>query len=214
MYFNPHSRTGSDKGALSSDYSYIISIHTPAQGVTIRIAIHAGVAINFNPHSRTGSDRPCQPRACAGRYFNPHSRTGSDPVYSPSSVSFPNFNPHSRTGSDLLPESRRGPASISIHTPAQGVTSSFWSFAVSLRNFNPHSRTGSDQGRADRRFYAVISIHTPAQGVTGGGPLRQGAAEISIHTPAQGVTPKTYKKITSNTDKLSIINNISQLPHF
>lgn len=37
---------------------------------------------------------------------------------------------------------------------------------------------------------------------------------ISIHTPARGVTPKTYKKITSNTDKLSIINNISQLSHF
>ena len=38
--------------------------------------------------------------------------------------------------------------------------------------------------------------------------------DISIHTPARGVTPKTYKKITSNTDKLSIINNISQLSHF
>ena len=33
-----------------------ISIHTPARGVTINNNTEAILSINFNPHSRTGSD--------------------------------------------------------------------------------------------------------------------------------------------------------------
>ena len=35
-------------------------------------------------------------------------------------------------------------ASISIHTPAKGVTPNTLFQVVGLRNFNPHSREGSD----------------------------------------------------------------------
>ena len=56
----------------------MISIHTPAQGVTVLNNLIDDVVTDFNPHSRTGSDVPvCM--SCPGtRHFNPHSRTGSD----------------------------------------------------------------------------------------------------------------------------------------
>ena len=79
LNFNPHSRKGSDHGLLIGQaVPILISIHTPAKGVTRRlkqiaqrafISIHTpakGVTINgmdynivlenFNPHSRKGSD--------------------------------------------------------------------------------------------------------------------------------------------------------------
>ncbi len=54
-----------------------------------------------------------------------------------------NFNPHSRTGSDTDFPSLMHVISISIHTPARGVTS-----------------------LAGRYAFHGISIHTPARGVT------------------------------------------------
>ena len=76
--FNPHSREGSDAKAILPDVIIMISIHTPAKGVTRvlvlfptrnSISIHTpakGVTLlrsksvsqraNFNPHSREGSD--------------------------------------------------------------------------------------------------------------------------------------------------------------
>ena len=56
--------------------------------------------------------------------------------------------------------------SISIHTPAQGVTRT--DRTVKVRN--------------------TISIHTPAQGVTVLIGKVENSVIISIHTPAQGVT--------------------------
>ena len=57
--------------------------------------------------------------------------------------------------------------SISIHTPAQGVTE-FLPVPEFLHfHFNPHSRTGSDYVSPNLAVFPYISIHTPAQGVTG-----------------------------------------------
>ena len=77
--FNPHSREGSDAKAILPDVIIMISIHTPAKGVTWSLRVHAPDAFNFNPHSREGSDlRPGQ--GYTGLLnFNPHSREGSDP---------------------------------------------------------------------------------------------------------------------------------------
>ena len=57
----------------------IISIHTPARGVT-NLPMHRAVKFNdFNPHSRKGSDKIGKAWRTLIRYFNPHSRKGSDP---------------------------------------------------------------------------------------------------------------------------------------
>ena len=80
----------------------MISIHTPAQGVTAEVFPSRLKKANFNPHSRTGSDVGNGTLWYAGfPYFNPPPRTGSD-------------------GSEYTLFDK--PLDISIHTPAQGVT--------------------------------------------------------------------------------------------
>ncbi len=55
--FNPHSRTGSDPIQPFIFFpAAIISIHTPARGVTVAPCQAYSVESDFNPHSRTGSD--------------------------------------------------------------------------------------------------------------------------------------------------------------
>ena len=97
--FNPHSRTGSDDMAEKLLRKFQISIHTPAQGVTISPHNHQQIHIfqSTLPH----------------REWRLAERLEDIPI---------NFNPHSRTGSDSIKALLEIRAKISIHTPAQGVT--------------------------------------------------------------------------------------------
>ena len=81
LYFNPHSRTGSDISRRA--------VCDRPQG-------------DFNPHSRTGSDREKIKLIPKKDNFNPHSRTGSDKHPAEILPFIAYFNPHSRTGSDML----------------------------------------------------------------------------------------------------------------
>ncbi len=100
----------------------LISIHTPAKGVTLPSESFRRT-LDFNPHSREGSDtKDGQPKL--PNNFNPHSREGSDKAVAETrSLLVLNFNPHSREGSD---DNRNALIKcnqlISIHTPAKGVT--------------------------------------------------------------------------------------------
>ena len=100
-----------------------ISIHTPAKGVTPILSLPHRFCFHFNPHSREGSDTMCNKILSEVYDFNPHSREGSD--------------------SDI--EEHLDFTTISIHTPAKGVTRAVGSSPVSLADFNPHSREGSDE---------------------------------------------------------------------
>ena len=190
LYFNPHSREGSDKYELSE-----VSLHKE----------------HFNPHSREGSDCTLLGYQTSTSYFNPHSREGSDgtphtdnwgcriiSIHTPAkgvTVTFFNCrrsrkisihtpakgvtmntvaeleqNPISihtpaKGVTSIQAESRRS-LSISIHTPAKGVTRFFYQASRFKSDFNPHSREGSDQKSALRFPLLPISIHTPAKGVT------------------------------------------------
>ena len=77
---------------------------------------------------------------------------------------------------------------ISIHTPAKGVTKSYFRINCSKRHFNPHSREGSDLIVRQSQIISEISIHTPAKGVTSFKVFINDKVQISIHTPAKGVT--------------------------
>ena len=55
--FNPHSRVGSDKPCFAYSDTRTISIHTPAWGATPGCALVFNLSFYFNPHSRVGSDR-------------------------------------------------------------------------------------------------------------------------------------------------------------
>ena len=84
-----------------------------------------------------------------------------------------NFNPHSRKGSDPPLLIHCYSISISIHTPARGVTPCiYWS-----------------------NLLISISIHTPARGVTLSTRRTLYPLFISIHTPARGVTRLLVKMV-------------------
>ena len=55
---------------------------------------------------------------------------------------------------------------VSIHTPTQGVTSSFLSFKKGYLRFNPHTHAGCDPLSPSLYRLYRVSIHTPTQGVT------------------------------------------------
>ena len=81
------------------------------------------------------------------------------------------------------------PFCVSIHTPARGVTRRMKPALCDCFSFNPHSRKGSDGGAACRNAWLFgVSIHTPARGVTHTRPSGRSPLSVSIHTPARGVT--------------------------
>ena len=131
-----------------------ISIHTPAKGVT-RTAIRKLKDQNdFNPHSREGSDETIKDSHKSAINFNPHSREGSDGALDEKKGKQKDFNPHSREGSDVNEILYRPYDTISIHTPAKGVTLSASKSRIREIHFNPHSREGSDDVV---RLYSVVS---------------------------------------------------------
>ena len=101
----------------------LISIHTPAQGVTVPVvSVPFVMLISIHTPAQGVTQRYAHNQCCNH-----------------------DFNPHSRTGSDLRQkEKRHKHQRISIHTPAQGVTNDGYREGERSGNFNPHSRTGSD----------------------------------------------------------------------
>ena len=103
LYFNPHSRKGSD-GAGNS-----LLLSCPY----------------FNPHSRKGSDPVQGFSNSRSKDFNPHSRKGSDDVLPRPMVPIAISIHTPARGVTSRPD--EGPLHyyISIHTPARGVTAIF-----------------------------------------------------------------------------------------
>ena len=86
--------------------------------------------------------------------FNPHSREGSDHICAKILHRSANFNPHSREGSDGKRNLCRPYDTISIHTPAKGVTGTL------------DKKRVNKEFEEELRLLNIISIHTPAKGVT------------------------------------------------
>ena len=121
-YFNPRSRTGSDR-----------AVPDPAPAT-----------VHFNPRSRTGSDftiTPPKDQHAISIHAPARGATGQAGGFR---RLLPDFNPRSRTGSDFPPGIRCPGRSISIHAPARGATFAGLHHKRRSCNFNPRSRTGSD----------------------------------------------------------------------
>ncbi len=157
----------------------LISIHTPAKGVTV-VSLLTWSSLQISIHTP-------EKGVTAVSWWYPHSREGSD-------------------GSKWVIYYI---SVISIHTPAKGVTSPCttgvmsctfqstlprreWHHSISqllLRwYFNTHSSEGSENGLIFILKKTEISIHTPAKGVTCRKYPHANPKNISIHTPAKGVT--------------------------
>ena len=97
--FNPHTHAGCDLENFIADCTIEVSIHTPTQGVTLRVD-YTGKLCCFNPHTHAGCDMLSESLQSNRRCFNPHTHAGCDePI--------------------LLTERCEY---VSIHTPTQGVT--------------------------------------------------------------------------------------------
>ena len=123
----------------------VISIHTPARGVT-HVFIHQTVS---------------------SKYFNPHSHKGSDFGVFLNFQVFPNISIHTPArGVTEVFSNLYAPVFISIHTPARGVTpleiNSLDGFYISIHT----PARGVTGGLAQHSINVFISIHTPARGVT------------------------------------------------
>ena len=77
-YFNPHSRVGSDAITQLNNQIALISIHTPAWGVTTSTGNKLD-AMKISIHTPAwGVTRITHEQSYHRAYFNPHSRVGSD----------------------------------------------------------------------------------------------------------------------------------------
>ena len=146
----------------------LISIHTPAQGVTQRYAHNQCCNHDFNPHSRTGSDihglladlyvpaisihTPAQgvtvPRSitCEGCCISIHTPAQGVTrlrLHMRRQLLISIHTP--AQGVTSIARLTVPHIPISIHTPAQGVTISEIRVFYKFPHFNPHSRTGSDR---------------------------------------------------------------------
>ena len=123
----------------------IISIHTPARGVTALSAGQVSAQADFNPHSRKGSDRP---DTLFHGQFNISIHTPAR------GVTRLRFRKHQFI-------------TISIHTPARGVTSIPHYFLL-RKYISIHTPARGVTHSGHGTFHSpCISIHTPARGVTG-----------------------------------------------
>ena len=173
---------------------HIISIHTPAKGVTWGRYWGIPEASDFNPHSRKGSD---------GRLIR---------GYGPWSL-FQSTLPQGEwpyEAADI-----KWHRVISIHTPAKGVTMLPKRQPSHLNNFNPHSRKGSDvkcgystgqfvlfqSTLPQREWLIILTMCLWMFSFQSTLPQREwqitievisSATQISIHTPAKGVTYRDH----------------------
>ena len=143
-----------------------ISIHTPAKGVTRGGDNMQWFIIDFNPHSREGSDLRFYPQVLKLLVFQ-----------------------STLPRREWLRSCTGFPAYISFQsTLPRREWQVFPCCFVYLYNFNPHSREGSDKQGDGWTSSPQISIHTPAKGVTPFTFVDYENWQISIHTPAKGVT--------------------------
>ena len=121
-----------------------VSIHTPIQGVTWRVASVCSLR-NVSIHT------PIQGVTHRFLYLGLFSGVSiHTPIQGVTSIILPiviltiSFNPHTHTGCDLLLTTVQHRLIVSIHTPIQGVTD----FFAAIIDF------------------IMVSIHTPIQGAT------------------------------------------------
>ena len=171
-------------------YPYGISIHTPAKGVTVGLFLYRlWMQISIHTPAK-GVTRVSSKEQNLERDFNPHSREGSDTVRSV------NSNPEQLFQS-TLPRREWHLSAFGYHTfqrfqstlPRREWPHAWCNLHDCMDYFNPHSREGSDLQHTG--FFLnifFISIHTPAKGVTVSAVFVPYLPVISIHTPAKGVT--------------------------
>ena len=171
IYFNPHSRTGSD--SIIRRFGCGVNLFQS----TLPHGERREVKENLVSDDKFQSTLPHGERLAKVAYsvvhtiFQstlPHGERPAGLLLLLMSAMY--FNPRSRTGSDPFVSCYLCPPRISIHAPARGAT-------VPL---------------SGHRYFPPISIHAPARGATYILPAFAVVVLISIHAPARGATAYRY----------------------
>ena len=186
--FNPHTHTGCDTQLRDHRTFYLVSIHTPIQGVTSDkfAALDDFKFQSTHPYRVWPKFERKYREIFLFQSTHPYrvwpwrkaatEREVDVSIHTPiQGVTLPVFHP-----SLHLP--------VSIHTPIQGVTLLSMSYQVTHSCFNPHTHTGCDAPLSIVEGSFKVSIHTPIQGVTLWECSPALSRGVSIHTPIQGVT--------------------------
>ena len=211
LCFNSRSRMGSDAVQFAVLATVEVSIHAPAWGATLTLAVtcpvysvsihapawgatrppttapgRARVSIHAPAWGATPDSRALNPRQSG---FNSRSRMGSDPCALRRGHRHTRFNSRSRMGSDQNEDSIAQLTNVSIHAPAWGATCPSLEECRSHDSFNSRSRMGSDPlvsrlAKWPRRFQFTL----PHGERLPGGPVRRSCRQVSIHAPAWGAT--------------------------
>ena len=168
--FNPRARTGRDVASTSMlRRVLIVSIHAPVRGATSR------------RHDAAGRDEFQSTRPYGARRARSCACSRADQL-------FQSTRPY---GARHVRQSDLGRcASVSIHAPVRGATSSRRDLAVVCDSFNPRARTGRDAAALLLAALASrVSIHAPVRGATRSARCGQCiASDVSIHAPVRGAT--------------------------
>ena len=188
--FNPHTHAGCDNTEVEAKEPNKVSIHTPTQGVTIRVLKWFTSKVFQSTHPRrvwryfeiilviVREFQSTHPRRVWHHSF--HNRLFEIDVSIHTPTQGVTQDKHLQLNYGI----------VSIHTPTQGVTSQKYIYHISW-GFNPHTHAGCDiacvnstalQGRFQ-------STH-PRRVWRNSESLRQ-RNSVSIHTPTQGVTYST-----------------------
>ncbi len=124
-----------------------VSIHAPARGATVVVAISCHACDQFQSTLPRG-ERPQAHDVCLG-------------------VRIVSIHAPARGATHRLQLERRHVQCVSIHAPARGATSTSTVIADAAICFNPRSRAGSDRHELPRSCRSrCVSIHAPARGAT------------------------------------------------
>ena len=177
----------------------LISIHTPARGVTFqcfRLPSKSVISIHTPARGVTPQFRKCH-FAIFISIHTPARGVTSYILITSNGFEFQSTLPQGEWH-DLYIQ-RVVIQFISIHTPARGVTRIRTPTTVSKKYFNPHSRKGSDHKIRNSPCYKVISIHTPARGVTCTYYLNPSNNEFQSTLPqGEWPRPRLSKRVKKN----------------
>ena len=216
--FNPHTHAGCDSSRFGHIHCFIVSIHTPTQGVTQIFKPRNGSFYSFNPHTHAGCDSAASLQVPVLFIVSIHTPTQGVTIGNPNGTLMEymfqsthprrvwlwsiwvfnyivSFNPHTHAGC------------VSVQQREQPI----------LQGFNPHTHAGCDTSKGFQIRLSIVSIHTPTQDVTfccefitdevnRFNPHTHAGCDteaytaiwerwVSIHTPTQGVTYSTGHQI-------------------
>ncbi len=153
--FNPHPCERGDQWEVHSAALSMVSIHTPARGVTrLDVVIRQDQTVSIHTPARGVTFGTADYNVSISG-FNPHPCERGDRFNLFGSKAVQSFNPHPCERGDAFIFARDFIILVSIHTPARGVTGTVSHRMIPHLCFNPHPCERGDRIHLRTRFHHI-----------------------------------------------------------